>query len=1200
MAKRLQFWVLLCLLSALSAYAQGTKKFCFSDDLSASPSLKFFQKEGDAANGESCFEYWYNDGVTDAVTFLNDWLSNNSNGIVSLTSDIEFAGRSGDACVESPLAFKGMPINMGGSQILESGAGGPYTISGPCFVTENDGDRYVGFVTFAAGSSGGIRSVIFSDVYFKATASSANVGVIPQLQNCATAITEFQVNNSEFYGDYAGAAVGYFADHTSAVSGVVVNNVSVTGKVAGGVFGYAMNIKGVKNIRAHSVTVSGIDENDWLDCFLGGVFGRLQLAWESGVSNVKVDGLSAHCRASSGVSYMGGIVGYLTRDNSRASFVGDTVVGASLSGGDVMGGLWGEFIYSGNGTAALGVENALFEGSLEGNCNGKVGGIIGELQGGSSATDDISVERTSVLGDISAKCKNGEAAVDTTQVGGLLGSYKTLDGRAPTSIGLSIVNTYTIGDIVGSGSTGYLVGSSDLPDESYASVKNNYHYGETDASTVLGIGSYTLADWQNPSSANIYKNVRNAVQGLDVDGSLITDVDNKIIEGSTAQLANGVADSDEMKSGALSIAFNNGSDVWNNENNINSGLPYFEGFEPVYSSSVESSSSEAESSSSAVESSSSEEESSSSEEQSSSSEAVEESSSSSSAESSSSAAESSSSDETESSSSEMLASSDSQMTESSNSEDLKSSDSVSPASSSSDGSDIPESEKPDYTIPLEIVHAEVAHTGRAIRVSFKGSDFDSRRRASAYVEITDVKTGVSVIDSLLSDSVESACDRTVEFRLKQMGEFAVNVYLKDAKEHSVYQDKIVVDSEIGGEPNTWYMVSLANVDASSLHWNDDQCLYWWDDYNSGDFWQYRKFEKGDSLIQNRGFWYSSLEGVPLKLLEGDQEAKEVVWNLDSSYTGWNMISNPYGWRIDLFSENQDLFDDAAGSKKVFWRYNSKASDYGETRYLEPYEAAWVKVSHPMEWRASGKPAFVNKDSLNGDDDAIHAKLAKAVSYDNWSLQVVLSDGKSKRDASNLVGVSSRSYEVDEPPAGMGDRVNLSIQENGRSLAKSMRTAAETQEWTLRLDASSERVGYLSVRGLEKVGAFGKHVYVTVDGVTSEMKEGDSLRVSLGKVAKTATIQVTSEKRILVKAALEGLRYSNIGNRLQVSFRATEALEGKSAQVDLVDLNGRIVATKPVSIFGGAATVSMDAPKVGLYIVRVRTQGLQRTAKILVK
>ena len=86
----------------------------------------------------------------------------------------------------------------------------------------------------------------FSEAYFKTSASSAYVGIIPELQSCPTATVAFEVENSEFYGDYAGAVVGYFADHTEPVSGAIVKNVTVTGKNAGGAFGYAMNIKGLE------------------------------------------------------------------------------------------------------------------------------------------------------------------------------------------------------------------------------------------------------------------------------------------------------------------------------------------------------------------------------------------------------------------------------------------------------------------------------------------------------------------------------------------------------------------------------------------------------------------------------------------------------------------------------------------------------------------------------------------------------------------------------------------------------------------------------------------------------------------------------------------------------------------------------------------------------------------------------------------
>ena len=80
--------------------------------------MEFFQKTGAAESGESCFDSWYSDGVGDAVTYLNAWLASNSNGIVSVTSNIEFAGRIGDACNDGATAFKGKTIDMSGSQVL--------------------------------------------------------------------------------------------------------------------------------------------------------------------------------------------------------------------------------------------------------------------------------------------------------------------------------------------------------------------------------------------------------------------------------------------------------------------------------------------------------------------------------------------------------------------------------------------------------------------------------------------------------------------------------------------------------------------------------------------------------------------------------------------------------------------------------------------------------------------------------------------------------------------------------------------------------------------------------------------------------------------------------------------------------------------------------------------------------------------------
>ena len=459
-----------------------------------------------------------------------------------------------------------------------------------------------------------------------------------------------------------------------------------------------------------------------------------------------------------------------------------------------------------------------------------------------------------------------------------------------------------------------------------------------------------------------------------------------------------------------------------------------------------------------------------------------------------------------------------------------------------------------------------------------------------------------VVDSLLGDSLASAFGASLEFRLEQAGEYIAALSMGDSKEYDLYSETFTVVPAIGGEPNTWYMVSLASVDKSSFHWNDDQHLYWWDDGDTGDFWRYKKLEKGDTLVGNRGFWYSSLKGEPLVLRAENDDKMTVEWLLDSSYTGWNLISNPYGWRIDLFSENPGMVEGDFGSETVFWRYNPKTYDYEETRYLEPYEAAWVKVSKMMTWKASTTPVFLEaqEDDENQSFVENEKSLAKAESRNGWCLQLVLSDRNGRRDAGNTLGVASHPFVVDEPPASMGERVNLSIVEDGRLLAKSVRSAGNAQEWTLRLDASDERAGYISVNGAEKLSALGKHVYVTVDGATTELKAGDSLQVSLGKSAKNATVRVTDEAKAYAKASLGALHTVRSGNRLQVSFNASGNLEGKMARVDILDLKGRVLATRSVLVHGGTANLSMDVPGSGLYVVRARAQGIHRSELFSVK
>jgi hypothetical protein len=182
---------------------------------------------------------------------------------------------------------------------------------------------------------------------------------------------------------------------------------------------------------------------------------------------------------------------------------------------------------------------------------------------------------------------------------------------------------------------------------------------------------------------------------------------------------------------------------------------------------------------------------------------------------------------------------------------------------------------------------------------------------------------------------------------------------------------------------------------------------------------------------------------------------------------------------------------------------------------------------------------------------------------------------------------------------MGDHVNLSIVEGKRALAKSIKEASDEMEWTVALSASNDRVGYLTIDGIDGVKAYGYRVFVTVDGNTTEMHEGEPLKVYLKTTAKTATVRVAPAARVVAQNSLKGLRMARLGGKLKVSFEAT-GLAGTNARVDILDMKGHVISTVTAKTLEGANALVLDAPQTGLYMLRVRAGSQQQAAKIVVQ
>ena len=213
---------------------------------------------------------------------------------------------------------------------------------------------------------------------------------------------------------------------------------------------------------------------------------------------------------------------------------------------------------------------------------------------------------------------------------------------------------------------------------------------------------------------------------------------------------------------------------------------------------------------------------------------------------------------------------------------------------------------------------------------------------------------------------------------------------------------------------------------------------------------------------------------------------------------------------------------------------------------------------------------------------------------------MLSDARGHRDSWNMLGASTSPFVGEEPPEGMGDHVNLSIVEGGHRLAKSVKAPADEYEWTISLSANSERYGDLSFKGIGDLNALGLKVFVTVDGRTTEMTDGKSLKVALKSSATKATVRVAKTAKVAANLQLAGLRSTQYGNSLKVRFDAGEGLAGSRSIVEIVGMDGHVVARKAAGTLAGVNAFVFDAPRTGMYMIRVRAGSQMQAGRILVK
>lgn len=532
-----------------------------------------------------------------------------------------------------------------------------------------------------------------------------------------------------------------------------------------------------------------------------------------------------------------------------------------------------------------------------------------------------------------------------------------------------------------------------------------------------------------------------------------------------------------------------------------------------------------------------------------------------------------------------------------------SSSSSEPESSSS--SEEPASSSSSYKL-LENMVAGITQkqSGNAVRLNYNAEIADPTLKTSVLVKLSNEK-GL-LIDSVLVDSLETLTyEGSWEMVQVPAGKYTVELVVTNDSLDDSKLFEFEVESKIVVASGSWNMVSIAAMDMSGVDMDSDASFYWWDEKNPvGDYWQYRAYN-GEEVEATRGFWYGTADGRPIVLNNADGDvASEIVWNLDSLYSGWNMVANPYGWYVNLENGKTDNDVDVK-----FWSWDSETASYKMATVVGPYEAVWAKVKKSTTFRVSSEPDYdAVKDmdvppSPSQKKAAMHKNAARKASASSWTLAVSLSDENGKSDSWNVLGAGSEAETMSEPPVGMGERVTLAIRETekGSKLAKSIKPAAESYEWILDVSANRSRAGKVSFDGIGDLNDLGYSLYVTADGVTRELKDGESLPVALKKTSQKMTVRVASANAIAVASSnLNGFRTVQNAGALQVGFTASESLAGARGHYALVSVNGKKVAGGNFTASAGSNVLNMDAPKSGLYFMQVKVGSQTMNAKVMVK
>ena len=279
------------------------------------------------------------------------------------------------------------------------------------------------------------------------------------------------------------------------------------------------------------------------------------------------------------------------------------------------------------------------------------------------------------------------------------------------------------------------------------------------------------------------------------------------------------------------------------------------------------------------------------------------------------------------------------------------------------------------TILAEVEYPALFQSGNGIQLAVKTDEFVYEEIAP-FVSVRLEDLGGEPLQDTLFEFTDGEWPETFTWEKYPLapGRYLLTAKIYDGKNQNpdVRQWDFEVKTQIADEcSDCWYMVSLSNVVLDKVNPSDENVLYWWNEQSvNGKYWQYEEVARVSDVDRTRGYWYNSIEGLPLELDEKPLDDDFVVWEVDSVFSGWNMVRNPFGWYIDV--------SDLKSKGYAFYRWDPEQGNYVQPHYIKPYEAFWIKTKRYEVIDLPSTPAFVDVVDADGNTVPYRALQKKQV------------------------------------------------------------------------------------------------------------------------------------------------------------------------------------------------------------------------------